>query len=94
MTFEHRIVCGIEEVKAITLECKECKARVSLNPANTMRPPDKCPNGHAWDWNVYLGYNSTESPFVALFSSLKKLADPALKEIGFRLFFEFEKPKE
>lgn len=94
MTYEHRIVCGIEEVKAVTLECRECKARVSLRPDNTARPPSKCPNGHAWDWNVSLGYESTESPFIAMFSVLKKLADPALKDVGFRVLLEFEKPKD
>lgn len=94
MTYEHRILCGIEEIKAITLECEECKARVALSPSNTKEPPARCPNNHAWDWNVPLGYRSTESPFIALFSALRKLADPGLKNVGFKVFFEFEKPKD
>ncbi len=94
MTFEHRIVCGLNEIKFIVFECKSCGARVSLAAQNTARPPAKCPNDHAWDWNSYLGYQSTESPFIALLSSLKKLADPSLKDVGFKVLIEFEKPKD
>jgi hypothetical protein len=93
MTFEHRVICGLEEIKAIVFECKECKARVSLDARETKKPPATCPNGHHWDWNVYLGYGSTESPYVALLSALTKLTEPGLKDVGFKVFLEFEEPK-
>jgi hypothetical protein len=94
VTYEQRFICGLEEIKAITFECKECKARVVLIPSTAAKPPAKCPNHHAWDWNVYLGYESTESPYIAFLTALKRLSDPAQKDAGFRVLLEFEKPKD
>jgi len=94
MTYEQRIICGLEEIKAIAFECKECKSRVTFIPGTATQLPAQCPNHHSWDWNTYLGYQSTESPHIALLSALKKLSDPALKEVGFKVFIEFEKPKD
>lgn len=92
MTFEHKLVCGLNEIKAIIFECNECKARVVLSP-DIMRPPRQCPSGHAWDWNISLGYSSTESPHIAFLSALRKLTDIGLKEVGFKVFLEFDEPK-
>lgn len=94
MTFEHKIVWGLEDIKYVIFECNECKARASLLLQSSFRPPAKCPNGHPWDWNIGLGYSSTESPHLAFLSALKKLSDPGLKDVGFRVFLEFEEPKE
>jgi hypothetical protein len=93
MTYEQRFICSLEEIKAITFECKECKARAVLIPGTAMAPPAQCPNKHSWNWNVYLGFSSTESPYVAFLSALKELSRPTLKDAGFRVLLEFDEPK-
>lgn len=32
MTLEHRLIVGLEDIKAVTLECKKCGARLSTSP--------------------------------------------------------------
>jgi hypothetical protein len=93
MTFEHKIVVGLEEIKGIIFECNQCKSRTVLTPESANFPPQKCPNGHGWNWNVSTGYGSTESPFQAFLTSLKKLRDPLSESVGFKIFLEFEEPK-
>ncbi len=93
MTFEHMIVVGLEEIKAIIFQCNECKSRISLSPENVDSPPSRCPRGHAWDWNVPGEYQTMGSPFVSFPLSLKKLRDPLSQRAGFKMFLEFEEPK-
>lgn len=92
MTLERRIVFNLTEVTAVGFECLTCQAKVSLNPDKAEAPPDKCPAGHAWDWNVNTGYRSTDSPFRAFLSALGKLRDPLCERMGFRLLLEIKEP--
>ena len=95
MTFENRVVFDLTEVKAVVFECSTCGARIALVPkSKEMRPPEMCPAGHAWIWNVDTGYDSTASPFRAFLSALTRLQDPLLSKMGFRLLLEINKPSE
>lgn len=95
MTFENRIVFDLSEVKAVIFECATCGARVAFVPRSTdLRPPEQCPSGHHWGWNVDTGYASTGSPFRALLSALARLQDPLIGKMGFRLLLEINKPSE
>lgn len=91
MTFENRTIFSLVDVKAIVFECThdDCGARISLKPEGTKRPPDRCPQGHSWDWNTYLNFNSTESPFIAFLSSLGRLREVS-DNLGMRMFLEIE----
>jgi hypothetical protein len=89
MTFENRIVFDLAEIKAVIFECKSCGARISLVPPIPTMPPQVCPTGHHWQWNVDTGYDSTGSPFRAFLSSLARLQDPLLgNNMGFRVLLE------
>ena len=41
MTFEHKIIVGLDDIKAVIIECK-CGTRVSLSP-DAVHIPEKCP---------------------------------------------------
>lgn len=92
MTLEHNIVFGLGEIKAVIFECTRCRSRVTFPPDQAEAPPERCPSGHPWGWNVNTGYRSTDSPFRALVSSLVKLREP-LYEMGFRILLEISEPK-
>lgn len=90
MTIERRIIFDLAEIQSVIFECKDCGARVSLRPGKAHRPPENCPAGHAWHWNVDTGFRSTESPFIALLSSVARLQDPVLQQMGFLVFLEID----
>lgn len=90
MTIESRIVFDLTEIKSVIFECTTCGARTSLPLGKVDYPPQHCPAGHSWNWNVRTGYQSTESPFRALLSALAKLRDPLLGQMGFNLFLEID----
>ncbi len=89
MTFEHKLIVGLEDIKGIIFECNQCKSKTVLIPESADFPPQRCPNGHAWDWNIPVSYGSTESPFKAFLTSVKRLRDPLAERVGFKIFLEF-----
>jgi hypothetical protein len=94
MTFEHKLVVGLEEIKAIIFQCNECKSRIVLAPEDSGKPPASCPKGHAWDWNLPEEYETIAgSAFVFFLRALKKLRDPMVQRTGFKIFLEFDQPK-
>jgi hypothetical protein len=44
MTPERRILIGIEDIKSISLECNQCKVRLSYSPDEMIDLPQTCPN--------------------------------------------------
>lgn len=93
MTFEHKIVFGLGDIKAVIFQCK-CGARAAIKPESMEFPPMKCPCDHAWDWNIPLNFNSTESPFRAFLMSLARLRSLPLNQCGFTIFLELDKPQD
>jgi len=91
MTFEHKIVVGLAEIKALIFECKECGARLSFPPEKMEIFPKGCPNNHRWDSNVDL--SDSGFLFSAFVSCLKKLREPIYERVGFKIFLEFDQPK-
>jgi hypothetical protein len=92
MTVEQRMVFGLDEVKSLIFECN-CGARVSMRPEGLTMPPERCPCGHPWDWNIGLNFPSTESPYRAFISSLSHLRAVKPEKFGFRVLMEIEKPQ-
>lgn len=92
MTFENTVIFGLEEIKAVIFECK-CGARIAVSPESMNFPPAKCPCGHAWDWNIALNFNSTESPFQAFLSSVARLRSLPMDKFGFKILLQIEASK-
>jgi hypothetical protein len=44
MTFDRKIVVGIEDIKSISLECAKCGVRLVISPDNVGVVPCECPN--------------------------------------------------
>jgi hypothetical protein len=93
MTFEHKLLVGLGEIKAIVFECNECKSRMVLSPEDVNKPPATCPRGHHWDWDTPSEHHSFDSPFPQFLSALKRLREPMRERVGFRLLLEFEGQK-
>ncbi len=95
MTFEHKIVVGLEEIKTVIFECNQCGAKIVLKPEDVGVPPDHCPRGHGWNWNVVTEHREIGPPSASWLLSLKRLRDMTLiQRHGFRILLEFEEPKE
>lgn len=92
MTFEHRLLVGFDEIKAVVFECNECKTRTSIPVKEFNAPPLLCPKEHAWVTNKPVIEQMTA--LAALGSLLKSLRDEAFQERAkFRVFLEFEAKK-
>jgi hypothetical protein len=44
VTFERKIEVGLEEIRAITLECHKCKSRLTVSPDDIRDIPAACPH--------------------------------------------------
>ena len=44
VTFERKIVVGLEEIRAITFECHQCKSRLTVSPDDIRDIPTACPH--------------------------------------------------
>lgn len=86
MTQERRIIVSLDEIKAFVFECNRCKSRVSIPPEAFEFIPENCPHGHSWQ-SAGLGHGGT------FLKAIKHLKDPIYEKAGFRIFLEFEEPK-
>jgi len=88
MTYEHRLLVGFEEIKAVVFECNACKTRVSIPMAEFNGAPFGCPKQHAWESNR--ATVETMPAFKALALFLARLSsDDFQKQVGFKVFLEF-----
>jgi len=91
MTFEHKIIVGLEEIKAVIFRCNSCGASTAIGPDEFVSIPKQCPNEHAW---------TTESPTTSIdpvsarfLRSVRELRKPIYEKLGFRVLLEFDQPK-
>ena len=96
MTIEHSIIAGVDDIKALIFECRQCRTRVSMSPPSEIRIPPTCPNGNcAAVWiagqpaKVASDYDGSTSAYVNLVRSIGYLRR---KNNGsnFRILLEFE----
>jgi hypothetical protein len=92
MVIERRIVVGIEDIKSIILECKNCKARIVRAPELEREVPYQCPECPS-KWRTPSGRQVIQSD-SACFHFAKAI--PALRSLikenalGCNILFEFE----
>ena len=92
MTFERKIVIGLEEIKAIIFQCKKCGSRMYVPPADFSSIPEQCPNGHAMLSKFPPDFGG--SLLEGFLKGLKKLGDPIYESGGFKILLELEEPKQ
>lgn len=98
MTIERKIIVGIEDIKAISIECLSCNAILTV-PAHKLGDfPKSCqqPNCES-KWGVPpSSLKEMESPFVNFISSIKSirgLTPEGIRKSGFRILLEFDEPQ-
>lgn len=96
MTFERKIVVGLDDIKAITFECAKCKTRTTV-PADSLRGvPTECNSCNSiWLVKNIPAYVSTSVPAeMALMHAIGRMR--ILIQEGketFRILLEFDEPK-
>lgn len=89
MTFENKIVVGLDDIKAITFECNQCRARLSLSP-DSVHIPRRCHNCE----NVWIVGNPTEvtstSSLVNFVDSISRIRKQLESGAPFRILLEYE----
>jgi hypothetical protein len=94
MTFERKIVVGIDDIAAISLECNECKRRITFSPDNPMKSSNGCSCGHPWITKDALSLSAPESPFVLLFEAIKVIRTLVHnKSYGVTILLDYKEPE-
>ena len=97
MTVERRFIASLKDIRAVTLECKHCLARVSMKPESLENiAPWKC----AWCNRDWLSDSKREGvKFISSIMLLLRALSPSLveqdddKNVGVRIFLEFDEPR-
>ncbi|MHB8411148.1 MAG: hypothetical protein ACYDDI_04285 [Candidatus Acidiferrales bacterium] len=96
MTFEHKIMVGLDDIKSISYQCNDCGARLTFSPDKIHNPPEFCYQCSKKWWN---GENPQpgfigKSAFLKLLEAIKDIRT-LYKEnaVGFKIILEFDAPK-
>lgn len=96
MTFENKIVVGLQDIKAVVFECAKCKSRLSVAPEQA-RIPSKCPRPQCdqeWLSDVVETLSASTSAYVRLCTAISQIRG-AKDRMPFTILLEFEgQPKE
>lgn len=94
MTVEHRIIAGIDDIKAVVFECVKCQSRVCRSPDRVGDIPYACECGQQWrPQGLPESVGSLEPDFIRFVKAIPTLR--MLKRehpLGFKILFEFEEP--
>ena len=95
MTTEHRLIAGLSDIRAMTLECKSCMTRLTMYPENAQAfraaaLDRSC--GYTWLPDEALRQPNSTLPQAALVAALKTIRTfPQEQErLGFKLLLEFD----
>ena len=93
MTVERKIVVGLEDIRAITLEC-ECGARTTFAPELFRTVPHHCTHcGKAWTKFEEFGPSPGIGATAWLLTTLRDLRVLIReKSLPFRILLEFNEP--
>ncbi|MFY9802044.1 MAG: hypothetical protein WA211_18325 [Candidatus Acidiferrales bacterium] len=95
VTFERRIVVGLEEIRAISFECHKCKSRLTVSPDDIRDIPAACPHCN-FSWRLPEDANASPA------TSPPKNFAVAVREIkvrfgadviGFKILLEIDEPR-
>jgi hypothetical protein len=94
VTFERKIVVGLEEIRAITFECHQCKSRLTVSPDDIRDIPTACPHcNFSWRLPEDTSAASAGSPPKNFAFGIKELKIRfGADVIGFKILLEFDEP--
>jgi len=94
VTFERKIVVGLEEIRAISFECHQCKTRLTVSPDDIRDIPTACPHC-SFSWRLpedaKAGPVASAAKNFAFGISELKIRFGA-DVIGFKILLEFDEP--
>jgi hypothetical protein len=100
MTFERRMIAGIEDIKAVVFQCgdKKCKVRTTV-PVDALREvPRACPSCNLpWNQDATVQHvNTSAGAPVALVQAIvtMRVLQREGKEENFKILFEFDEPTD
>jgi len=92
VTFERKILVGLEDIKAISFQCEKCQYRITMSPDDIRGLPEYCLGGHPWA--VGIEEESLAPPLRKFTKSLERLRVLLnQKALGFRILFELDELK-
>lgn len=97
MTFERKIVVGLEDIASISLECSKCKRRITFSPDERTPIPRACGFcGHVWTpGEVAVPFSSTESPLGIFLQTVERIRTiTGTHPYGVRILLEYKEPTE
>jgi hypothetical protein len=90
MTFENKIVVGLDDIKAVIFECRNCQTRVSVKP-DKLRIPCRCPHcGDPWKSEIVGSVTAEMSPYARFCTALTQCIAPQHGAAPFTILLEFE----
>jgi hypothetical protein len=92
MTFEHKIVVGLDDVRAVTFECCQCQARLTVSP-DKLQVPRRCQQCDApWIIGTPMHVGSSTSSYVNFANAIGEIREQLSKGAPFKLLLEFDAP--
>jgi hypothetical protein len=95
VTFERKIVVGLEEIRAITFECHKCKSRLTVSPEDIRDIPAACPHcNFSWRLPEDAAVMPAGSPPKVFAFGIRELKIRfGADVIGFKILLEFDEPR-
>jgi hypothetical protein len=99
VTIERRFVVGLQDIRAVSLECVYCKVRLTVAPEKLRRPPVTCPHCSERWTDIDGEQGALHTALVTAIKEAKFLPSPEVlaargqKPLGYTLLLEFEEPK-
>jgi hypothetical protein len=97
MTFERKIIVGLDDIRAVTFERNKCKTRITVPAASLREAPRGCNSCPAVWWSATdVSTNvATSGPAIAGFIQALVTLRVLIRENkeNFRLLLEFDEPK-
>lgn len=94
MTFERKIVAGLDDIAAVTLECLGCHSKLTLLPDSLVDFPRRCSRcPQEWIPPDPTTYSAVASPFSNFLRSVTQIRTLiGANTIGVKILLEFEEP--
>jgi hypothetical protein len=89
MTFERKTVVGLDDIVAISFECKQCRTRVTMSPDNLRIPPRCQLCDCEWISGVPSNYAATTSAHANFVNAIKQIRKQLENGAPFRILLEF-----
>jgi|ERR1019366_4010583 hypothetical protein len=95
MTFERKIVVGLDDIKAISFECNKCHSRITILADKLRDVPENCHNcGEIWkSRGLSPHHQDVASPYSNFVSAIWKIRTLLENGAPFKILLEFDEPK-